>query len=161
MIRIPSMLTTARRLILAAALSTMACAGGDGTGPDAGEAGNYSLRNIDLQPPPVTIHHGPWLDRVNVRFYNLYHVEITSGLIELDGDDRFVMTYNGRVVADGQEFATSLTTEGFYEVDGDEIWFTSDDATLGTAMGILQGRTITFAVDLMEKGVDNEFVFQR
>lgn len=159
--RIRSMLTIARRLFLAAALTTTGCAGGEGTGPGAGEAGDYVLTNVDLHPPPATIHHGPWLDRVNVRFYNLYHVEITSGVLALDGDDRFVMTFNGIVVADGQQFATSVTTEGFYEVDGDEIWLTSDHETLGTAVGTLQGRTITFAVDFMQKGVDNEFVFQR
>lgn len=150
-------------LLLGASLAafTGCSGGGGGTGPGGSIAGNYVLEGVDDEAPPVTIHHGPWLDRINVRFYNLYHAEITGGSIELDGDDRFVMSISGTVNADGQLFSMTMYTEGYYEVDGDEIWFTSDDPALGSSVGTLDGGAIYFVVDVMKKGVANELVFER
>lgn len=148
-------------MALAAALITTGCSGGGSTGPGPGAAGNYVLKNVDLEPPPVTIHHGPWLDPATVTFWNLFHYEITGAVLELDGDDRFILTFDWSVIADGEPFGGTVSSEGFYEVDGDEIRLTSDDETLGPSVGTIAGRAITFEVDIMNKGAPRDFVFQR
>lgn len=149
-----------RTLLLAAVLAA-GCGGGDSAGPNDISAGEYRLSQVDLETLPVTIHHGPWLDPATVTFWNLFHYEITGAVLELDGDDRFILTADWWVVADGEEFAGTVSAEGFYEVEDDEIWLTSDDGTLGSSVGTIAGRTITFEVDIMNKGVPREFVFQR
>ena len=151
-----------RTLIVASVLAIAGCSGGsDSAGPNGISAGEYVLAKVDLETLPATIHNGPWLDPVTVTFWNHFHYEITGAVLELDGDDRFILSFDWSVVADGEEYAGTVSAEGSYEVDGDEIWLASDDEGLGSSVGTIAGRTITFEVEIMNKGVTREFVFQR
>ena len=73
-------------LVVAATLAAAACSGSDSTGPGGVDAGEHMLTKVGFDPPPVTIHHGPWLDPNTVTFWNLYHFEITGAVLELDGE---------------------------------------------------------------------------
>lgn len=133
--------------------------GGSSTGPGGNVAGTYVLQNVDLESLPAVIHNGPWLDPINVVFYNLYHLEVTGGSIALDEDDRFAFTLEGFVDADGNYFPRGSTLEGYYEVDGDELWLTPDGAP--AIFATIEGRTITLTADIMRKGTANDFAFRR
>lgn len=150
--------------ILAFALLGAACGGGggdSGTEPSNGPAGTYALRQVDDASLPAVIHQGPWLDRVNVRFYNKLIMQVVDGSIELYDDGTYSMTFDMEYNADGKPGTTSVDREGDYEVQGADIAFRWGSNPPGTFAGRLQGGVITIPLDFMGKGVSNAYAFRR
>ena len=151
-------------LLGATVAAATGCGGGGdgGTGPDDdGITGTYVLQNVDQDPLPVEIHHGPWFDAQNGTFYNLFVFTVTGGSIQLQEDGRFTMSLSAVVNGDGQGGAAMLSIGGWYERDGDELWFEADDESWGTATATLDGDEIIMSADMMNKGVSRDFSYQR
>lgn len=154
-------------LLLAAALvGTASCSpsGGDPTGPndDGEELGRYVLSRVDLGPPPVVIHNGPWFDNATGTFYNVFHVEVVNGEIRLLDGERFSFTLSIGIDGDGQRGFTMVSVNGYYEYfdDDDEIHLISDDDS-GELIGEISQGEIELEMDLMGKGVQHRLIFQK
>lgn len=152
-----------RGLVLVATLAAMVACGGDGgSGPAGGSAaGTYQLQEVDSYAPPVTIHHGPWIDRASGAYYNAFVVQVNGATIELNGEGRFTVSFAGAVNADGLQYPATLSTSGAYEIDGDEIALQPDNAVMLPAIGVLHRGTITLAFDLLGSGATNQYTFRR
>ena len=150
-------------LLAALSLGAGGCGvgGTEPTGPGNHHEGLYELSKIDLNPPPVVIHHGPWYDEYSGTFFNLYVVEVLGGEIELEVGERFRLTLSSTVNGDGEMKAAAFTITGNYEIDGDEIWMTADDENLGTTVAQLEDGAIVMRMDPMGKGRPLSFVFER
>lgn len=147
--------------LMAGLLVTAGCGGDKSTGPDGGITGRYTLRDVDGEGLPVTIHQGPWLDPVNVTFYNKYVMQVTGGTIELGDDDRFTMTISAQANADGLQWSPSLILIGDYDVANGEIRFWPDGYDIAAGSARISRGTITLTIDLMTKGVSNDLHFRR
>ena len=152
----------AAALLALTMIGTTSCtAGGENpTGPGDEHEGFYELSRIDLEPPPVVIHQGPWYDPADGgTFYNRYVVEITGGEISLDDDGRFTMEFSVAIDGDGETFTRHVAFEGTYEIIGDRIEFTTDDG--GGGFAGISGNEIVMPMDPMGKGVTKNYVFER
>jgi hypothetical protein len=144
------------------AVGTGCSGGGESTGPDNDDiTGTYVLQNVDEESLPVEIHHGPWFDAASGTFFNQFIFTVTGGSIQLLDGGRFTMTMSAVVNGDGQGGAATLSVDGWYEVDGDEIWFEADDETWGSVTATLDGDTIIMSADMMNKGDSRDFSYQR
>lgn len=148
--------------LAAALLAAPGCSSDKGTGPaEKLPAGTYSLHQIDDDAPPVTIHQGPWLDPVNVTFYNKFIVKITGGEVELDDNGQFLMNFTADINGDGQQWSAVLDIAGAYAIEDDEVWFYPEDADLNPVSSPLQNGAITLGIDFMGKGVANYYHFAK
>ncbi|MFN8572170.1 MAG: hypothetical protein U0132_08940 [Gemmatimonadaceae bacterium] len=145
--------------LVAAALTAAACGSDHSTGPASGPAGTYALQQVDGTTPPVEIHHGPWFDPVNHHFYNQLVVRVTHGTLDMDGTANFEMSFELSFVADGQPSQNTLTISGSYTKNGNDILLLP--STGGSIAATLQQRTVTIAIDFMEKGVALDYTFRR
>ena len=149
--------------LLAVALLT-ACPGGGGgdSGVEpSGPEGTYELRQVDAKSLPARIHQGPWLDRVNTRFYNTLIMDVVGGSIVMDGDAGYTLDFDLKYNADGTPGVTSVHRTGDYRIDGEDITFRYGSNPPGTFLGTIQNGVITIPLDFMGKGVDNAFAFRR
>ena len=145
-------------LLVAASLAgVMACSssGGEPTGPNNhDEEGNYALVQVDLVATPATIHAGPWFDAASGTFFNEFIVQVVGGQVKLLEDHRFVMTLDIAMTGDGFPAFTSIQVGGWYEIDGEDIYFEADDETVGDLEGEIEDEMIEVEIDLMGKGAN-------
>ena len=135
----------------------MACSssGGEPTGPNNhDEEGNYALVQVDLVATPATIHAGPWFDAASGTFFNEFIVQVVGGQVKLLEDHRFTMTLDIAIMGDGIPMFTSVQVGGWYEIDGEDIYFESDDETIGDLEGEIEDEMIEVEIDLMGKGAN-------
>ncbi|MFN8582253.1 MAG: hypothetical protein U0163_14925 [Gemmatimonadaceae bacterium] len=136
------------------------CGGSDsGTGPSRGPAGSYALRQIDGTAPPVEIHHGPWFDATNHHFYNQFVLQVTDGVLELDGTANFSLQFNMQYVGDGQPGQTSLMVQGSYTINGASVQLLPNQG--GVIEARLQNNIVTIGIDFMKKGASLDYTFRR
>lgn len=151
-------------LLSAATLAaTVSCsAGGDPTGPNdqEDEEGQYSLARVDLAPPPVAVHRGPWYDAASGTFYNAYIVEVVNGEIRLLDDHRFTFSLAIAIDGDGQRAFTALQIGGWYEIDGDEILLTADGDG-GELLAEIDDGEIEMELDVMGEGFLTQLIFRK
>jgi hypothetical protein len=153
---------TRAALVVAASAGLLACSGDSSTGPGAGKsAGLYELQNVDQSAPPTIIHKGPWLDKVNTRFYNLMVMTVTGGTIEVEDDGWFYMTFNLDYNADGNRGTTSLEIEGEWKQFGDKIDLIPEGNPNAAWSAIIRNGAIALPLDMMNKGVTNTYTFRR
>ena len=139
-----------------------ACGGDKGTGPsNADPTGTYTLRSVDDHSLPATIHQGPWLDSVSVRFYNLYVVRVLQGSFSLDDDGRFYIAIGGQVNADGAVWSPTSSMQGDYQIEDGELWIKPDGLPVWPTPAQIHDGVIELPIDLMSKGVANVFEFRR
>ena len=152
------------RLLTLGLLATVACGGNSGgdktTGPTARIEGNYNLRNVDGNQPPVEVYHGPWFDGVNKRFYNQRIVVVKNGVINLDGTDRWAMTLDVQVTLDAVTTQQTWAIMGSYEIDGDEILLSSYDVDADLVGTIAKG-TISLSMDIAGSEREKAYSFTR
>lgn len=163
----PAFIRSAASLLLALGLlATIACGsngGGDkttGPTPTASVEGNYNLRNVDGNRPPVEVYHGPWFDGVNRRFYNQRILVVKNGVINLDDTDRWAMTLDVQVTLDAVTTQQTLAIMGSYEIEGDQIVFSSFDDDLELAGTIKKG-TISLSMDVGGSEREKAYSFTR
>ena len=152
-------------LLATALLVTIACGGNGGgdktTGPTTTTVeGNYNLRTIDENQLPVEVYHGPWFDPVNTRFYNQRIVVVKSGVINLDDTDRWAMTFDVQTTLDDFTTRQTLAVAGTYEIDGEDIVFSTfeDDGQLA---GTINRGKISLTMDLAGSDRDKAYSFAR
>ncbi|MGH7694657.1 MAG: hypothetical protein ACRENH_06735 [Gemmatimonadaceae bacterium] len=150
--------------LVAGALLSAACPGSSdsksSTEPE-GPSGVYLLKQVDAAAPPVTIHEGPWFDRVNTRFYNQLIMQVVDGTVELEEDGAYTLDFDLKYFADGTPGTTSVHREGDYQIHGEDIAFRYGSNPPGTFLGRLQGNVLTIPIDFMGKGVSNAYAFKR
>ena len=151
--------------ILAAAVVTVAgCSSSGGadktTGPTKTVTGNYNLKTIDATQPPVEVYHGPYFDSVNKRFYEQLVLTVYSGSIELDATNRWSMTLDGRVTADGATGPQQISVAGQYTIDGDQISLTIDGQNAPLTGTIAKG-TISLTMDFGGNKRFKDYAFSR
>lgn len=148
-------------LLFAATLSGIAgCGGGDSaTGPSKGPYGEYALREVDGAALPVQVHNGPFLDRVRTRFYNRLTLRVTGGEVHLHDDGNFYMSLNLSGDGDGEKVNTTSEFEAFYKAVNGELTVMLDGKMV--RIGTVEDGTVTVGLDLMNKGVFNQYTFER
>ena len=152
-------------LLATALLVTIACGGNGGgdktTGPTTTTVeGNYNLRTIDENQLPVEVYHGPWFDPVNTRFYNQRIVVVKRGVINLDDTDRWAMTFDVQVTLDDFTTQQTVSVTGTYEIDGEDIVFSTFDDD-GELSGTIKKGKIALAMDLAGSDRDKAYSFAR
>jgi hypothetical protein len=153
---------TRAALAVAASAGLLACSGDSATGPSTSKsAGLYELQNVDQSAPPTIIHKGPWLDKVNTRFYNLMIMTVTGGTIEMEDDGWFHMSFDLDYNADGNRGTTALEIEGEWKQFGDKIDFIPDFGTNSAWSAEIRNGAIALPLDMMNKGVTNTYTFRR
>jgi len=152
-------------LLAAATLATTAscsAGGGDPTGPKGdNERGQYSLAKVDLAPPPVTVHWGPYYDPGSGIFYNAYIVDVVNGEIKLLDDHRFTFSLAIAIDGDGERAFTAFQIGGKYEIHGNDILFTADDETAGELRAEIDDGEIELEVDVMGFGDYTQLIFRK
>jgi hypothetical protein len=150
-------------LLAVTVIGTVGCSSGgsEPTAPTNDSEGTYALARIDLEAPPVIIHRGPWYDAVSGTFYNLFVVQITGGVIELEARNRFSISITGVVTGDGEGGPQTVTIEGTYEIDVGVIKLTADESVFGASEARIAGDGITLSLDLMGKGAYKAFSFEK
>ena len=152
-------------LLAAATLATTAscsAGGGDPTGPKGdNERGQYSLTKVDLAPPPVAVHQGPYYDPASGTFYNDYYVEVVNGEIKLLNDHRFTFSLAIAIDGDGERAFTAFQIGGKYEIHGNDILFTADDETAGELRAEIDDGEIELEVDVMGFGDYTQLIFRK
>jgi hypothetical protein len=144
-------------LLLAGALAGVTACGDSSTGPRGGPAGNYSLRQVDGGNLPALVYNGPYVDADNNRRYYNLAIQVVGSTLELTRDGHFTLTIDQVANADGQVFSGSQSVEGYYEVDGDEVEFGSDDTNFPFTAGTLQNGTMTIGMYVL--GGDTQMLF--
>jgi hypothetical protein len=149
-------------LVLATALSGVAGCGGSSdavTDPDDGPYGSYALSQVDGTALPVQVHNGPFLDRTNVRLYNRFIVRVTGGEIELDDDGQLYISVQATADADGTPGRFDNEYEVPYKLIDNRLTVIIDGQKV--EIGRLEDGALTIGMDLMQKGVVNQFTFRR
>lgn len=158
----PPSLGRAGALLLAVTLSGLAACGGadSGTGPsNDGQYGEYELQQVDGAALPVQVHNGPFLDRVRTRFYNNLKLRVTGGEVHLHDDGNFYMALELSGVGDGEAVDTTSEFEAFYKAVNGELTVVLDGKMV--RIGTVQDGEVTVGLDLMGKGVFNQYTFRR
>ena len=149
---------------LVATLFTAGCAGdsGSSTGPKANaDAGVYSLRLIDGANLPVEVYHGPYFDSAKPHFYNQMVVKALKGSFDLQPDGSYTFGAVFSTLGDGTQGTLSWSSEGEYEIDGDEITF-EDNTGFSMYATIEDGEiSITFNSPLPEDKRTNTYTLLR
>src|SRR5688500_16965841 len=153
---------TSAPLLVALALTAAAgCGGADsGTGPSAqGPYGEYDLVAVDGAALPVQVHNGPYLDRTRVHFYNRLNLHVTGGEVHLHDDGTFYIAVEASGDGDGEPVDGSSEFEASFKlIDGELTVITQGQAV---PIGTVEDGTVTIGLDLMGKGVKNQFTFAR
>ena len=152
-------------LLATALLVTIACGGNGGgdktTGPSTTTVeGNYNLRTIDANQLPVEVYHGPWFDPVNTRFYNQRIVVVKNGVINLDDTDGWTMAFDVQVTLDDFTTQQTLSVSGSYQIDGEDIVFSTFDQD-GQLSGTIKKGKISLTMDLAGSERDKAYSFAR
>jgi len=156
-----AVITRTAGIIAVALLTACPKSGGDSvTEPDDGPEGTYELRQVDAKTLPARIHQGPWLDRVNTRFYNTLIMDVVGGTMVMD-EDGYTLDFDFKYNADGQPGTTTFHRQGDYRIDGEDITFRWGSNPPGTFLGTIRNGVITIPFDFMGKGADNAFAFRR
>ena len=149
-------------LLVAAVVATTACSGGDAgdktTGPGSSVAGNYNLRTIDGDAPPVEVYHGPWFN--GRRFYNQMVLVMRNGVITLDETDRWTMTFDAQLSLDGVVSQETVAMMGTYEIDNGNITLSTFDGQTTIAGTLRKGR-ISMSMDVEDNKQFKLYSFTR
>lgn len=144
-------------LVAAAAILAGAPACSDSSTGPKGPGGTYALALLDDFELPAVIHHGPHFDAQG-HFYNQYIASVVDGEIVLDGD-HFQLYLAIDVVADGQPFEAELELEGTFEMDGEDLYLTTDAGA--ELFAVRDGRAVLMPLDLMGYGNGFTYRFER
>jgi len=162
----PARIRNVASLLLATALLvTIACGGNGGgdktTGPTTPTVdGNYNLRTVDGNQPPVEVYHGPWFDAQTTRFYNQRIVAVKPGVINLDDTDRWTMTLDVQVTLDDVTTQQTWAIMGTYAIDGEDIVLSPFDVD-GQLAGTITKGTISLTMDIAGSERDKAYSFKR
>src|SRR5687768_512153 len=149
------------RLLLGATLGLATGCGGDSaTGPKANpNAGVYTLKQIEGAGLPVEVYHGPYFDSAKPHFYNQMVVKAIKGEFDLQPDGSYTLGVAFTTLGDGAKGTLSFSSEGEYELDGDEIIF-EDNEGFSIFATIEDGViTVTFNSPLPEDKRQKSYTF--
>ena len=116
--------------IAAAAAPAVAC--GDGSTAPGSPVGSYALSSVNGKPLPA-----------NVFSDTGFTVDISDGVLAVDGDGRFVMAVTSKWTVDGNLTVFASADTGRWTQAGDTIVLTFSDSA--TETGTWKGNFITLA----------------
>jgi len=147
-------------LATTALLGAVACSGSDSsTGPrnnNTNPVGTYALFQVDQKNIPKQIFRGP-MTFPGGGYYDDFVFTITGGeLILQDGGDIHV-AIDYKAAADGNEVSGTRSSDGTYEVDGDQIYISAGE---GGVDGSYRNGVITLKLDLVGNGDVRTYTFR-
>lgn len=139
-----------------------ACGSDSSTAPrnnNSDPQGLYVLRTVDGKNLPYQISRSPFYDAATGHFYNEYDVTVTGGGWDLN-DLGFAQFYiDLSIKGDGVPMTQRKQSFGLYEVQGSQVIVTF--VGVGSAPLPLKNGQIEMPLDLLGKGVGNDYVFRR
>jgi hypothetical protein len=149
-------------LVTTALLGVVACSGSDSsTGPrnndnNASPAGTYALFQVDGKNIPKQIFRGP-MTLPGGATYDDFTFTITGGelILQKGGDIHAAIDY--KASGGGNEATGTSVADGTYEIDGDQIYISSEGGGNG---GSFRNGVITLKLDLMGKGDARTYTFR-
>src|SRR5262245_32307911 len=170
-----SIVARAAVLLLMAALVSVAGCGGDRAtspapepnsnpnpkpkpDPDGMPPGARELINIDRVELPAMIYDGPASDTQG-RSYDEVTIVVTSGSMEFVSAERFTMTFDLLITADGNVSTKSMSIDGAYEMQGPVFKFHPTDGLDRDFGGSRGNGVVTVHVDLIGSGEANYYNF--
>jgi hypothetical protein len=168
-----SIVARAAILLLSAALMGVAGCGADratqpGTDPNANPnqtpdpsgmpPGVRELINIDRVELPATIYSGPASDTQG-RNYDQVTIVVTRGSMEFVSAERFAMTFDLMITADGSVSTKSLYIEGTYQMQVPVFKFHPTNGLDRDFGGSRGNGVVTVHVDLVGSGEANYYNF--
>jgi hypothetical protein len=149
-------------LLLAGTLAgSTACGSDQTTGPNGSVEGRYALGQVDLASLPATIHRGPWFDAARNHFYNQLILVVTAGVLELNADNSFRLTFDLQISGDGQLSAATVEVNGVYERRSNGVLLVPDQQSFGVAAATFRSAELTMNIDFLGKGKINQYSFSR
>ena len=168
-----SIVARAAILMLTAALVSVAGCGAGGateptpdpntnprpkTDPDGMPPGVRQLINIDRVELPATIYSGPASDTQG-RSYDQVDIVVIRGSMEFVSVERFAMTFDLMITADGNVSTKSMYIEGTYQMQGPVFKFHPTDGLDRDFGGSRGNGVVTVHVDLIGSGEANYYNF--
>ncbi len=140
-----------------------ACGSDSSTAPrndNSDPTGIYKLRTVDGKNLPYQISRSPFFDATTGHFYNEYDVTVTGGGWDLDELGFADFWIDLSIKGDGVPMTQHKESFGIYQVQssGDVIVTFFD---VGSATLPLNNGQIQIPLDLLAKGVSNNYVFRR
>ena len=168
-----SIVARAAILLLSVALMGVAACGADratqpGGDPNANPnpkedpagmpPGVRQLINIDRVELPATIYSGPASDTQG-RSYDQVDIVVIRGSMEFVSAERFAMTFDLMITADGNVSTKSMYIEGTYQMQGPVFKFHPTDGLDRDFGGSRGNGVVTVHVDLIGSGEANYYNF--
>jgi len=142
-----------------------ACGSDSSTAPrnnndNSDPTGIYKLRTVDGKNLPYQISRSPFFDAATGHFYNEYDVTVTGGGWDLDELGFADFWIDLSIKGDGVPMTQHKESFGIYQVQGSgAVIVTFFD--VGSATLPLNNGQIQLSLDLLNKGVSNNYVFRR
>ena len=121
-------------------------------------AGVYRLTSLDKRSVPVTIYNGPYTDPQSGERVQSMVAQVIDGVVGLADDGTYQLAVDLLINADGDVFPVPLTGFGWYEVQGNQVAFTSDAAATGL-VGTLGNGTVTLPYPI--RGATRKLAFRK
>jgi len=146
-------------------LATQACGADSTTSPSnnnksSDPRGTYTLKTVDGKNLPYQISRSPYRDPQTGHFYNELDAVVTDGGIELDELGFIDIWINLALTGDGVPMQGGREIKGLYDTDASGQVIVTFDGVNWAPFPIQNGQ-ITIPADLLNKGVDNKYVFRR
>jgi len=144
-------------------VAAQACGTDSSTSPKSNNSdprGTYTLKTVDSKGVPYQISRSPYHDPQTGHFYNELDATVTDGGIELDELGFIDIWINLKLVGDGVPMQGGREIKGLYDTDGTGKVIVTFDAVNWVPLPIQNGQ-ITIPMDLLNKGVDNNYVFRK
>jgi hypothetical protein len=144
-------------------LATQACGSDSTTSPKSNNSdprGTYTLKTVDGKNLPYQISRSPYYDPQTGHFYNELDAVVTDGGVKLDELGFIDFWVNLALTGDGVPMQGGREIKGLYDTDASGKVIVSFDAVNWVPLPIQNGQ-ITIPADLLNKGIDNNYVFRK
>jgi hypothetical protein len=138
--------------------SAVACSGSDSsTAPiNRDPAGTYALMQVNKKQIPTEIFRGPYTFPQGFTI-DPFIVTVTGGELILQENGEIHAAIDYRVAGQGAERTGTLSQDGGYEIQGNQIVISSEE---GGASGTYRNGIISLSMDIVGNGAMRTFAFR-